>query len=59
MWKNRTAYYKTYFILYPILFYVLVVNLCYIIVPFFYYQFIGVFFVMFVIFLIFLLKVLN
>jgi len=59
MWKNRTAYYKIYFLLYPVLFYVLVINLCFIIVPFFYYKFIGIFFVIFLLFIIFLLKVLN
>jgi hypothetical protein len=59
MWKNRTAYYKIYFILYPVLFYVLTINLCVIIVPFFYYKFIGILFVIFFVFIIFLLKILN
>jgi hypothetical protein len=54
MWQNRTVYYKIYFLLYPVLFYLLVLNLCIIIVPLFPYRFIGVFLVIFVSFLIFL-----
>jgi hypothetical protein len=59
MWQNRTVYYKIYFFLYPIIFYVLVLNLCTIIVPFFYYKPIGILLVIFVSFMFFLLKVIN
>jgi hypothetical protein len=59
MWKNRTAYYRIYFLLYPVFFYISVMVLCMIIVPLFYYKFLGVIFIIFLVFMIFLLKILN
>jgi hypothetical protein len=59
MWKNRTAYYKRSFLLYPVFFYIFVMILCMLIVPLFYYKFIGVIFVISLVFMIFLLKILN
>jgi hypothetical protein len=59
MWRNRVSFYRVELVLYVVLFYAFVLNLCYIVVPLFYYKFIGVFFVMFLVFVAFALKVLN
>jgi len=59
MWRNRTSFYRAELVAYVVLFYVFVLNLCYIIVPLFYYKFVGVFVVVFLVSVGFILKVLN
>lgn len=59
MYINKTTYYKYSFITFPILFYLLVINLCFIIVPLFYNKFIGIIFVIIFTFIVCYLKILN
>jgi len=59
MCDNKTSYHKKSFITYPILFYALNLVLCSIIVPLFYYQFIGALFSIFLSFMIFYIVKIN
>jgi hypothetical protein len=59
MFINKSTYYKHSFITFPIIFYLIVIHLCFILVPLFYNQFLGIIFVIIFSFIICYLRILN
>jgi hypothetical protein len=59
IWRNRTAYFKGALFVYPFLFYVFTLYMCYLILPLFCYKIIGFICIITFIFLLFSLKWLN